>query len=132
MPEKNKNQVNSNLIVVNWNCKKNKTAWKSSYAKRKLWLLYFYISTLIKNVIVTIILYIHIYIKSFKCRHSANVVEITKYLWRIHNLFFTNKLSLQLEALSNCDNFILITILYNNDVLAWDYKNNNKYQVTMS
>ena len=41
-------------------------------------------------------------------------------------------LSLQLEALSNCDNFTVITILYNNDVLTWDYKDNNKYQVTMS
>ena len=46
--------------------------------------------------------------------------------------FITNKLSLQLEALSNCDNFTVITILYNNDVLTWDYKDNNKYQVTMS
>ena len=41
-----------------------------------------------------------------------------------------NKLSLQLEGLSNCDNFTVITILCNNDVLTWDYKNNNKYQVT--
>ena len=54
------------------------------------------------------------------------------YLWRIHNLFITNKLLLLLEALSNCDNFTVITILYNNDVLTWDYKNKNKYQVTMS
>ena len=46
--------------------------------------------------------------------------------------FITNKLSLQLEALSYCDNFTVITILYNNDVLTWDYKDNNKYQVTMS
>ena len=37
-----------------------------------------------------------------------------------------------LEALSNCDNFTVIIILYNNDVLTWDYKDNNKYQVTMS
>ena len=64
--------------------------------------------------------------------------KIQKYLRRIHNFFFyffffiTNKLSLQLEALSNCDNFTVITILYNNDVLTWDYKDNNKYQVTMS
>ena len=67
--------------------------------------------------------------------------KIQKYLRRIHNLFIylfiyfffiTNKLSLQLEALSNCDNFTVITILYNNDVLTWDYKDNNKYQVTMS
>ena len=58
--------------------------------------------------------------------------KIQKYLRRIHNFFITNKLSLQLEALSNCDNFTVITILYNNDVLTWDYKDNNKYQVTMS
>ena len=58
--------------------------------------------------------------------------KIQKYLQRIHNLFITNKLSLLLEALSNCDNFTVITILCNNDVLTWDYKNNNKYQVTMS
>ena len=55
--------------------------------------------------------------------------KIQEYLRRIHNLFITNKLSLQLEALSNCDNFTVITILYNNDVLTWDYKDNNKYQV---
>ena len=55
-----------------------------------------------------------------------------KYLQQIHNLFITNKLSLLLEASSNCDNFTVITILYKNDVLTWDYKNNNKYQVTMS
>ena len=55
--------------------------------------------------------------------------KIKKYLQRIHNLVTTNKL--QLEALSNCDNFTVITILCNNEVLAWDYKDNNKYQVTM-
>ena len=55
--------------------------------------------------------------------------NIQKYLRRIHNLFITNKLSLLLEALSNCGSFTVITILYN--VLTWDYKN-NKYQVTMS
>ena len=54
------------------------------------------------------------------------------YLQRIHNLFITNKLLLLLEGLSNCDNFTIITILYKIDVLTWDYKNNNKYQVTMS
>ena len=54
------------------------------------------------------------------------------YLQRIHNLFITNKLLLLLEGLSNCDNFTVITILYKIDVLTWDYKNNNKYQVTMS
>ena len=53
-----------------------------------------------------------------------------KYLRRIHNLFITNKLSLQLEVLSNCGNFT-DKILYNNDVFTWDYKDNNKYQVTM-
>ena len=57
--------------------------------------------------------------------------KIQKYLRRINNLFITNKLLLLLEALSNCDNFTVITILYNNDVLTWDYKNKNKYQVTM-
>ena len=58
--------------------------------------------------------------------------EIKKYLQRIHNLFITNKLSPRLEVLSNCDNFIVITILYNTDVLTWDYKHNNKNQVAMS
>ena len=57
--------------------------------------------------------------------------KIQKYLRRIHNLFITNKLSLQLEALPNRDNFTVITILYNNDLLTWDYKDNNKCQVTM-
>ena len=61
-----------------------------------------------------------------------NLVKIQKYLRRIHNLFITNKLSLQLKALSNCDNFTVITILYNNYVLTWDYKDNNKCQVAMS
>ena len=61
------------------------------------------------------------------------MLQIQKYLRRTHNLFITNKLSLLLEvALSSCDNFTVIAILYNNDVLTWDYKNNNKYQVTMS
>ena len=58
--------------------------------------------------------------------------KIQKYLRRNQNLFITSKLSLLLEALSNCDNLTVIKILYNNDVLTWDYKNNNKYQVTMS
>ena len=57
--------------------------------------------------------------------------KIQKYLRRIHNLFITNKFSLQLEALSNCDNFSVITILHNNDLLTKDYKGNDKYQVTM-
>ena len=54
--------------------------------------------------------------------------KIQKYLRRIHNLLIRNKLSLLLEALSNCDNFTAITVLYNNDILTWDYKNNNEYQ----
>ena len=57
--------------------------------------------------------------------------EIQKYLRQFHNLFITSKLVLQLEALSNCDNFIVIIIIYNNDALTWNYKDNNKYQVTM-
>ena len=57
--------------------------------------------------------------------------KIQKYLQQIHNLLITNKLLLELEALSNCDKFTMVTILHNNDVLMWDYKNNNKYQVTM-
>ena len=44
--------------------------------------------------------------------------KIQKYLRHIHNLFITNKLSLQLEVLSNCDSFTVITILYNNDLLT--------------
>ena len=43
-----------------------------------------------------------------------------KYLRGIHNLFTTSKLSLQLEALSNCYNSTVITILYHNDVLTRD------------
>ena len=58
--------------------------------------------------------------------------KMQKHLRRNQNLFTTSKLSLLLEALSNCDNLTVITILYNNDVLTWHYKNNNKYQVTMS
>ena len=34
-----------------------------------------------------------------------------KYLRQIHNIFITNKLSLQLEGLSNCGNSTGITIL---------------------
>ena len=55
----------------------------------------------------------------------------SKYQQYLHKLFITNKPSLQLEALSNSDNLTMITILYNNDVLIQDYKN-NKYQVVMS
>ena len=44
--------------------------------------------------------------------------KVQTYLPQIDTLFATNKLSLQLEALSNCGNFNVITILYNNDVLT--------------
>ena len=50
--------------------------------------------------------------------------KIPIYLRRIHNLFITNKISLQLKALSNGNNFTVITVLHNNNVLTWDYKNN--------
>ena len=63
--------------------------------------------------------------------NQSMLQKIQKYLQQVHNLFITNKLSLLLEALSNCDYFTMITILHN-DVLTFDYKNNNKYQVTMS
>ena len=36
--------------------------------------------------------------------------KIQKYLQQIHNSFITNKLLLQAEALSNSDNFTVITI----------------------
>ena len=65
--------------------------------------------------------------KKSKSKENTKVFTTNPYFF-----FITNKLSLQLEALSNCDNFTVITILYNNDVLTWDYKDNNKYQVTMS
>ena len=58
--------------------------------------------------------------------------KIQNYLRQIHISFISNKLSLLLEALLNCDNFTVITILHNNNVLTGDYKNNNKYQATMS
>ena len=76
--------------------------------------------------------------KSFKCRLSQYCRKYKSIYDESITFFFffffliKNKLSLQLEALSNCDNFTVITILYNNDVLTWDYKDNNKYQVTMS
>ena len=57
--------------------------------------------------------------------------ETQKYLRQIHNLSITNKLLFQLGALSNCDNFIVIIIICNNDALTWDYKDNNKYHITM-
>ena len=69
--------------------------------------------------------------KSFKCHSLYYLQKMQKYLRRIHNLFITitNKLSLQLKALSNCDHFTVITVSHN-DVLKWGFKN-NKYQVTM-
>ena len=70
----------------------------------------------------------------FKGNLMTNLLMLQKtqkYLQQIHNLFVTNKLLLQLEALSSCDNFTVITILYKNDVLIWYYKDNNKYQVTI-
>ena len=48
--------------------------------------------------------------------------KMQKHLRRIHNFLLQIKLSLQLETLSNCNNFTAITILFNNDVLTWDYK----------
>ena len=47
--------------------------------------------------------------------------KIHKYLRRINNLFITKKLSLQLETLST----------YNNNVMTWHSKDNNKHQVIM-
>ena len=70
--------------------------------------------------------------KSFKCRLSQYCRKYKSIYDESIIIFITNKLSLQLEALSNCDNFTVITVLYYNDVLTWDYKDNNKYQVTMS
>ena len=56
--------------------------------------------------------------KSFKCR----LIQYCRKYKSIYDesiiFFITNKLSFQLEALSNCDNFTVITILYNNDVLT--------------
>ena len=53
--------------------------------------------------------------------------KILKYLRPIHDIIiFTNKLSLQLETLSNCGNFFVITIYSNNNVPILDYKDNNK------
>ena len=46
-------------------------------------------------------------IKSLQC-----CTNIQKYLQQIFDLFIlTNELSLELEAISNCDNFTVITIL---------------------
>lgn len=44
-------------------------------------------------------------------RLQRMVQKMLKYLQQIHEIFSANKLLLQLEALSNCDNFIVITIL---------------------
>ena len=84
------------------------------------------------NTTIHIIEQLKLSVLTLKIIHILLLQKIQKYLRRIHNFFITNKLSLQLEALSNCDNFTVITILYNNDVLTWVYKDNNKYQVTMS
>ena len=70
-------------------------------------------------------------IKSFQMSTQPMLQKIQKYLRRIHNLFITKKFLIQLEALSDCDNFTVIKILHDNDVLTRDYKNNDKYQVTM-
>lgn len=43
--------------------------------------------------------------------------KMQKYLRWSHDLFITNKFSLQLEAWSNCGNFTVIIILYSNDLL---------------
>ena len=61
---------------------------------------------------------------TFLCKYKV----FTTNPWIIYH----NKLLLQLKALSNSDNFTVITILYNNDELTRDNKNNNKCQVTMS
>ena len=84
------------------------------------------------NTTIHIIEQLKLSVLTLKIIHLLLLQKIQKYLRQIHNFFITNKLSLQLEALSNCDNFTVITILYNHDVLTWDYKDNNKYQVTMS
>ena len=61
------------------------------------------------------------------CSRSIYHVRLTKIPSNDESIIiYHNKTSLQLEVLSDCDNFTVITILYNNDVLKWDY------QVTMS
>ena len=70
-------------------------------------------------------------LRLFKCRLSQYCRKYKSIYDESIIFFITNKLSLQLEALSNCDNFTLITVLFDSDVLTWDYKDNKKYQVTM-
>ena len=70
-------------------------------------------------------------LRLFKCRLSQYCRKYKSIYDESIFFFITNKLSLQLEAFSNCDNFTVITVLYDSDVLTWDYKDNNKYQVTM-
>ena len=52
--------------------------------------------------------------------------KIPKYLQPTHDIIFKNRLYFQLEALSNCEKYIVITIYSNNDVLTWNYQE-NKY-----
>ena len=59
--------------------------------------------------------------KSFKCR-------LSQYCRKYKSIYDESIIYLsQLIALSNCDNFAVIAILYNNDILTSDYKDNNKY-----
>ena len=59
--------------------------------------------------------------KSFKCR-------LSQYCRKYKSIYDESIIYLsQLKALSNCDNFTVIAILYNNDILTSDYKDNNKY-----
>ena len=71
----------------------------------------------------------------FKASFIASGKKIQKYLQCIYNSFITNKLSLQLEAWSDCDKFTIITILpfySNNDILTWDTEREiNIIKVTM-
>ena len=103
------------------------------------WWLMKIMNMLLQNTFMFVCFYLYFYLiyeSWWQWNHlnvnSANVAENTKHLRQIHNLFITNKLSLQRETLSNCDSFTVNTVLHNNDVLTCDYKNNNKYQVTMS
>ena len=56
--------------------------------------------------------------KSFKCQ-LIQYCRKYKSIYDESIIFLSQKgFRLQLEALSNCDNFTVITILYNNDVLT--------------
>ena len=72
------------------------------------------------------------HIREHKFRHNFQDCRKYRVFTRNTQFVYHNKLSLPLEALSNCDNFTVITILYNNYVLTWNNKSNNKYQVTIS